>query len=307
MGEVVLADVLEQIVIRLDVRDLLPLQERERYCGLVGSSNGLVCIISNLVSCKVLVGNPLTREVRQLPLPPWMIHSKPLCGGFGYDSSRDDYKFFVGAEKHKKRKHRTWVQVLSLKSNVWRVIGEVKYTFLTGAGILCNGAFHWVARDEKKKILIIAYDLSKEEFKEIPLPKEEWLLKFSRSLLGIVNGCLCILGSYACEYDLWIMKKYNVKQSWELLMRNHELKPNILHYLTLPKDESFFHYGAESWFPRGTHYLLFIFDAPTFVESLVSPQPQPQQEMCQNSRIKQLYYESLNQVQEHNTSVITDL
>ncbi|KAJ0677562.1 putative F-box domain, galactose oxidase/kelch, beta-propeller, F-box associated interaction [Helianthus annuus] len=307
MAEVVHADVLKQILIRLHVEDLIrckrvckswhtlitsprfinrhlnrsynedrynnELSSRRvrishRHCSLVGSSNGLVCIISCIHSRKVLVGNPLTREVRQLRLPGWMTHSPPVCSGFGYDSSKDDYKLIVGAEK---RKNRTCVQVLSLKSNVWRVIRELKYTFCTKIGILWNGALHWIVRDERMKMLIIAYDLSKEEFKEIPQPKGEGcLFRFSTSRLGIVKECLCIFG-YACEDDVWIMEKYNVKQSWELLPRHHEWKRSIIHYLSLPKDESFFHHDVGSWFSGNSSHLQFFIDAPIFVESLVSP------------------------------------
>ncbi|MFS7992469.1 putative F-box domain-containing protein [Helianthus anomalus] len=305
MAEVVHADVLEQILILLDVNDLIScvrvckswhsfitsprfsnphltrsynedhynnelgsrrvrLSHRYRR-SLVGSSNGLVCIISYL-TCKVLVGNPLTRVVRQLKLPRWMTHSPPVCSGFGYDSSKDDYKLVVGAEK---RKNRTRVQALSLKSNVWRVIREVKYTFCTKIGILCNGALHWIVRDEKMNMLIIAYDISKEEFKEIPQP-EGCQFRFSTSHLGIVKECLSIFG-YTCKDDVWIMKKYNVKQSWELLPRHHEWKRNIIHYLSVPKDESYFHHDVGSWFSEHLSDLQFCIDAPIFVQSFVSP------------------------------------
>ncbi|KAJ0617160.1 putative F-box associated interaction domain-containing protein [Helianthus annuus] len=80
-----------------------------------------------------------------------------LCYGFGYDSSTDDYKVFVGAEKGE---NRTCVRVLRLKSNVWRVIPEVEYTFITKVGILCNGALHWLIRDDenKKRFIIISFE-----------------------------------------------------------------------------------------------------------------------------------------------------
>ncbi|MFS7916370.1 hypothetical protein Hanom_Chr02g00176321 [Helianthus anomalus] len=64
------------------------------------------------------------------------------------------------------------------------------------------------------------------------------------------------------------MKKYNVKQSWELLRRNSNM--NCIHYLRRPKNrmlnDSFFHLD-ESLFFCGTLYV----DAPIFVQSLVSP------------------------------------
>ncbi|MFS7916371.1 putative F-box domain-containing protein [Helianthus anomalus] len=248
--------------------------------SLVGSCNGLVCIFSYLTWTN-LVGNPLTREVRRLNLPSFLL-DRSLCWGFGHDLSEDDYTVVVA---DKKGENQTCFYLLSLKSNVWRVIGEMKYRLLTcrvmsfacsfsclasglyylafdafinegririmcqthsdvvdqilvrldvkdlirfkrvckswhslitsprfinrhlnlscnkdccnnklnkrriclaydrgvflqscwfllltKAGILCNGALHWLVGDnENTKKLIICYDLSKEEFKEIPL------------------------------------------------------------------------------------------------------------------------------------------
>ncbi|KAI3716469.1 hypothetical protein L1987_67374 [Smallanthus sonchifolius] len=169
MAEVVHTDLVEQILIRLDVEDLIRCKsvckswyslitsmgfinrhmnhscDKDPYMysdkldhrriilvngnpsrlyndhHLVGSSNDLVCI--SAFSSKLLVGNPLTREVRQLELPPWI--SLPLCWGFGYDSSKDDYNVIVGS-----------------------------------------------AKDENMKKLIVSYDLSKERFTEIPQPSD---------------------------------------------------------------------------------------------------------------------------------------
>ncbi|KAI3716458.1 hypothetical protein L1987_67355 [Smallanthus sonchifolius] len=238
-------DVVEQILIGLDVKDLIRCKSvckswhslitspgfinrhlnysyhkdrcsnelnnrRISYTHLVGSSNGLICIISALYA-KILVCNPLTREVRKLAL----LIGLSFCWGFGYDSSGDDYKVFMGS---KKGKNLTCVQVLSLKSNVWRVIGEVKYKFISIDGILCNGALHWIIRDENMKKIIISYDLSKEEFKEIPHPVDARYKCTSSSYLGILKNCLCIFSrSHYPSVHVWLMKNYNVKQSWELV------------------------------------------------------------------------------------------
>ncbi|KAF5820103.1 putative F-box domain-containing protein [Helianthus annuus] len=137
MAEVVHADLVEQILLRSEVKDLIRFKsvckswhsvitssgfinrhlnrsynkDRHNYeighrrirltdgsgsYTLVGSSNGLVCIISYLRIGEVLVGNPLTRELRQLPLSTI---DSPSCWGFGYDSSTDDYNVLVGARK----------------------------------------------------------------------------------------------------------------------------------------------------------------------------------------------------------------
>ena len=84
---------------------------------------------------------------------------------------------------------------------------------------------------------IIAFDLSKEVFKEITQPddarynpnKED--IPSVRMMVGIKDECLCIW-----RYDLydlpnmWIMQKYNVKESWVTLgsncQRNVEFFPS---------------------------------------------------------------------------------
>ncbi|MFS7916328.1 putative F-box domain-containing protein [Helianthus anomalus] len=213
MAEVVNEDVVEQILIEIDVKDLIRFKTvckswhslitsprfvnrhlirsynkdrnnkeiGHRRIGLVnfhpyhhvGSSNGLICLASSSLyaDVKFSVANPLTREVTQLRDSPWKGFLLCLCWGFGYDSSIDDYKVIVGVEG---ATHKTCFKVLSLKSNVWRLVGVVKYSFITKVGLLCNGALHWIVRDENTedmKNLIICYDLCKQEFLEIPLPE----------------------------------------------------------------------------------------------------------------------------------------
>ncbi|KAI3716457.1 hypothetical protein L1987_67352 [Smallanthus sonchifolius] len=239
---------------------------------LVGSSNGLVCISS--FRSELLVGNPFTREVRHLKLPPST--GLTLCWGFGYDSSTDDYKVIVGAWQGK---NQTCVQVLSLKSNIWRVVGEVKYsTFIIKVGVLCNGGLHWIIKDQNNKNLIICYDLSKEEFKEIPQPNDERYEGTSCSNLGIMKECLCIFRRSQYSFvDVWMMKNYNVKKSWELLQHDREKKYDIVHFLVSPTNESFFHDDASwcshvlehqelNWANQGTE-----FDAAEAVKMAKSP------------------------------------
>ncbi|KAJ0806736.1 putative F-box domain-containing protein [Helianthus annuus] len=170
MAEAVNEDVVEQILIELDVKDLIRFKtvckswhslitsprfvnrhlirsyNKDRnnneighrkiglgytYPGrLVGSSNGLICFASSSLyaDVKFSVANPLTREVTQLRNSPWKDFLSCSCWGFGYDSSIDDYKVIVGVEG---ATHKTCFKVLSLKSNAWKVIGEVNVFFFS--------------------------------------------------------------------------------------------------------------------------------------------------------------------------------
>ncbi|KAK1435309.1 hypothetical protein QVD17_01070 [Tagetes erecta] len=125
---------------------------------------------------------------------------------------------------------QTCVQMLSLKSNVWRVIGDLKYTFIRRVGMLWDGALHWIIRDQNHKEIIISYDLSKQEFKEIPRPDYDTRYEAtSNSHRGIIKECLCI---YRSKYvSKWRMKYH---ESWEQLPDHCERRYNFGHYNKFP-------------------------------------------------------------------------
>ncbi|KAI3798959.1 hypothetical protein L1987_34246 [Smallanthus sonchifolius] len=153
---------------------------------VVGSCNGLVCV--SPVDAEFVVTNPSTREQMKLPTPP-----HPPC--------------FM-------KKKRTLFHVLTLKSNSWKIIGQVKYVFVNGiSGILCGGALHWFMSDENKKV-IISLDLSTEEFKEIPQPadeeyecdvEDEYKLVFIFFMVcGQLRNLFCNLSSSFSEHQVWV-------------------------------------------------------------------------------------------------------
>ncbi|GJV47629.1 putative F-box domain-containing protein [Tanacetum coccineum] len=272
---VVMFDVVEEILLRLDVEDLLRCKSvcklwyslisspcfvqshlnhthkknhghrRRRifflpllndystgFCRIIGSSNGLVCI--SPYAAHFLVTNPSTREVKNLPTLDGVVQKNRwnLCWGFGYDFSIDDYKLVVGIRNGD---HRTCFHVLTLKSNVWRLVGDVNFSFNShfNNGIFCNGALHWFMNDPNNtnniaSKIIISFDLSREEFQEIPLPDDTRYVRQFFSWLGIMEECLCIFTS---DYNpTWVMESYNVKQSWKML----PMVPNMKYDLRRP-------------------------------------------------------------------------
>ncbi|GKG22356.1 F-box protein CPR1-like protein, partial [Tanacetum coccineum] len=89
-------------------------------------------------------------------------------------------------------------------------------------GVLCNGAVHWVMhpKNNKKEQVILSFDLSKEEFEEIPQP-DDARCKLDNAcqpnmILGIMEECLCLKCRDLHFNKLWVMKKYNAKESWVL-------------------------------------------------------------------------------------------
>ncbi|KAI3791198.1 hypothetical protein L2E82_04869 [Cichorium intybus] len=236
---------------------------------LLGSSNGLVCI--SYFGTEIVVANPSTRDVKRIK-EPQIRNTASLCGGFGYDPSMDDYKVILG---FKKVDGQTCFQVLTLKSNIWKVIGDVNYSVVSRIGILCNGALHWVMKDassQDNKNMIISFRLSEEEFTEIPQPDdvgyEYGVARHPTMRLGIMEECLCVFNYEELTDNLWMMKNYNVRQSWGMVGKDCEKKSfvhclkELKHYI--PHKRSFCH---DMWFSSTREFI----GAPIFVKSLVSP------------------------------------
>nr|GEV90293.1 hypothetical protein [Tanacetum cinerariifolium] len=186
---------------------------------LIGSSNGLTCLIT--LDHEIVVVNPVTREFKKLPNICGCLRFWEFCFGFGYDRSTDDYKVVVGFLKP----DRICFQVLCMKFNVWKVIGDVKYTPITlrGAGILCNGALHWVMNIDSPSTS--------------PSPSSQKKQGMDM-ILGIIEECLCILPHELIPGKIWIMKKYNEKQSWGMLGQSQEceLHHEVSRFFTDPKN-----------------------------------------------------------------------
>ncbi|GKB15835.1 putative F-box domain-containing protein [Tanacetum coccineum] len=235
---------------------------------IIGSSNGLVCFSVSFANGKILVTNPLTGEVKKLQTVPGISIRLSACWGFGYDSFTDDYKVITGIKVHKVG---TLFQVLTLKSNIWKVKRLVKLKFIgVPIGILLNGALHWFMKvSDTKRQVIISFDLSREEFTEIPQPDDSQYRYDYLNFLGIAEKCLCIYRSYH-PYQRWIMRKYNDKQSWELLPLDCEMnKYDVAYMLKCSGTPNTWYNGDEDGrcFSRTGKYI----GCPIYVRSIVSP------------------------------------
>ncbi|XP_071687351.1 F-box protein CPR1-like [Rutidosis leptorrhynchoides] len=249
-----------------------------RNCMMVGSCNGLVCV-STKFKHEFLVTNPCTKEVRKLPMFPYKIGIN--VWGFVYDFLTDDYKVVVGRNESK---HHIRFQVLSLKSDKWKFVGDGDYlNYNTDAntrnpycGILYDGALHWYMDvTKKKKKVILSFDLSLEKFQEIPLPNEMEYKSDDRNVLGLFEERLCILrycDAVASYTQIWVMKNYNC---WQLLPPDYEGTKYgdaiTAHVLNLTPDNTWRLCDDDkgtidlSWY-RWYHMITY----PIFVKSLVS-------------------------------------
>ncbi|XP_076951608.1 F-box/kelch-repeat protein At3g23880-like [Bidens hawaiensis] len=210
---------------------------------IVGSCNGLVCFSPRDV--ELVVTNPLTREQKKLPTPPYRPNMDGIgmirelvCWGFGYDSCADDYKVIAGF-RNKYDINWTTFFVLTLKSNTWKVIGKIRYGMIIeeeeDCGILCGGALHWFLSDGNKKKVIISFNLSTGEFKEIPQPDTaDYDCDIKDLQLGVLEDCLCI---YLCCFPRSRDKKWVMKNNkWDPYIDHCRDKYDLAHFMGFPKD-----------------------------------------------------------------------
>ncbi|XP_076922045.1 F-box/kelch-repeat protein At3g06240-like [Bidens hawaiensis] len=214
-------------------------RDSDHWNRIVGSCNGLVCVSPR--DAEFLVTNPSTREERILQTPPNEFEeATKMSWGFGYDSYSDDYKAVVGLETTNKvvagrvAPPPTRFHVFSLKSNTWRVIGEVEYQNMHARkGILCDGVLYWFMVGIKpEKLIIISFDLSTEELKKIPQPDDVdyKTIPFFEHKLGLIQDRLCIYPYHSSK--IWVM----VNNKWERCIDRQQSKYDFVHCLSRVTD-----------------------------------------------------------------------
>ncbi|XP_076881031.1 F-box/kelch-repeat protein At3g06240-like [Bidens hawaiensis] len=204
---------------------------------IVGSCNGLVCVSPR--DAGFLVTNPSTRQQKILQTLPNGFEEanvrRFISWGFGYDSYSDDYKVVAGLRKDRHTK-RTTFHVLTLKSNTWKVIGELEYrNMYVRNGILCDGVLYWFMTNKNiNEKNIISLDLSTEELKEPPQPDDADYNNnpFFEHKLGLIQDCLCIYQYTSPEFSkIWVMKN----NRWELYI-DQQRKYDVAHCLNIVDD-----------------------------------------------------------------------
>ncbi|KAJ4843578.1 hypothetical protein Tsubulata_046989 [Turnera subulata] len=222
--------------IETPTRESYPIQKfyvnNFRHGPFLGSCNGLVClehqvpVINNLWKPEIVVWNPFTGLYRKLP--DHVSSSSALISynayGFGYVSASDDYKVFLATGANR-------VDCFSLKAGSWREV-EVgnpdrnKYLqYLKGGsmGLFSNGTLHWESKNEEDgSARIVAFDLGKEKFYDVPLPSHHQLSPHNYGYkyysLGVVGEYLCV-SFFATDHQrpaniVLVMKEYCNAASW---------------------------------------------------------------------------------------------
>ncbi|ONI25070.1 hypothetical protein PRUPE_2G278600 [Prunus persica] len=184
------------------------------YTNLLGSCNGLVFVdVDGYENHSLSLWNPSTRFERELPDP-----------------------YFVSVANTEKK----FMEIFSSRLNSWKRIQvrghdppcSFRSPTTTSLGALTNEALHWFySRVGEEEPTILAFDLAKEEFREVPFPtfdgdaddidvNQMGVQVVSR---GEGEECLCVSitrrrgGVNFMEF--WVMREYGVRESWNVLFK----------------------------------------------------------------------------------------
>ncbi|KAL9418823.1 hypothetical protein AB3S75_036722 [Citrus x aurantiifolia] len=204
-----------------------------------GSCNGLACVALKINDNKenyrkLFLWNPSTGIYKKLPDLVLNLTGDVRMWGFGYDSSINDYKVVCATIASSGRHCRDpdsdfRYRILATKTNSWRELAYVGCvpqcrnarcsSYDLPQGTLLNGTLHWLIDCYQRWPGISTFDLTEEQFSELPMPNDETLLHFWT--LSVLDGCICLVSSSHRDrcVELWTMKEYGVESSWQKLFK----------------------------------------------------------------------------------------
>jgi len=246
----------------------------------VCSCDGILCFTTALGSA--LLWNPSIRTFKLLPTLKPLPRRAPLTSySFGYDHFIDNYKVICITCNQ--------VSVYTFGTNYWRRINDFPYSgIILGCGVFLSGTVNWLPHAWSSSLLAIySLDLENETYQKLSLPDLEedvWIT------LGVLKDCLCIYASSDLFLDVWVMKEYGNKESWNKLYNVSYMGDQSLHAYT----KTLYIYEDDqmlmSFNGMGTNMKLGLYDSKTstlkipeiqyigccmdpqvYVESLISP------------------------------------
>ncbi|KAL3633649.1 hypothetical protein CASFOL_022411 [Castilleja foliolosa] len=195
---------------------------------IIGSSNGLLCLVDTLFPDSFCIYNPFRRGHLEIPKNS-EFKDRVVAYGFGFDPITNDYKVIMIAGCTSCNESNdvpvSDVQIYSVKSSVWQNKGSVPYSIGTWSkrGVLASGRLHWVSRgveingDLQRNI--VTYNLANDSFDVIygPTPASLSRWRWAPSYLGELDGCLSVVVRVRignAEFDVWTLRDYGGRGSW---------------------------------------------------------------------------------------------
>ncbi|OMO52962.1 hypothetical protein CCACVL1_28970 [Corchorus capsularis] len=241
---------------REEKRNLKQIHVSTMHANLVGSCNGLLCFYN---AAQIHICNPLTNYSMELPK---LLKDPGEKGtlGFGFSPTTKEYKVVEIVYPRKRPRPRLRgnpnlaadqnsnqgeVRVLTIGDSSWRSIGKVPYQCIQQPSqVLVNARLHWISQLGKPYIddNIVSFDLATEHFQEVPKPVCESLNKCHYELLVLQGHLAAAASDTTGGLEMWVMKEYNVKESWVKQFSIEGHLPRILQRINArePFPRSFF-------------------------------------------------------------------
>ncbi|XP_071703019.1 F-box protein At3g07870-like [Rutidosis leptorrhynchoides] len=199
---------------------------------IVNYCDGVICLSNNLYESiyMVILWNPSIRKSIRVSIPKCEQILTIDMLGFGVCPVTHDPKIVKISYLND---FSRLVEVFSVALGVWRkpniidcMRNRLRETVeFIWSQVCYNGNIHWVAFDKEKSVsfcgLIVSFNLVDEAFDEISLPDGIPSQCVSNLSISIRKDDLALLeydlekGRESC--DVWVMKEYGVKGSWEKL------------------------------------------------------------------------------------------
>ncbi|KAK1401610.1 F-box domain-containing protein [Heracleum sosnowskyi] len=184
------------------------------WSRILGSCDGLILAEDNRTWTSMYLLNPTTLESKRVPILPSGCRNACVFG-FGYDISCDDYAIIAIAHRQDSRKKDACVYVYMLKTNQWNKVGFSPYHHKSNnpvPGVFVGGCLHWVAINvDGSSLFIWAFNIANKTFSQLAVANGDIDGGFK---LGVLMGCLCMMGAVNCLMELWVMKEYGIVESW---------------------------------------------------------------------------------------------
>ncbi|KAL8120900.1 F-box protein At3g07870-like [Apium graveolens] len=217
---------------------------------ILNSCNGLLCISNEFCKDPYYIYNPFTKKYTKLS-ESRQFEKQIVEVGFGLDLIANEYKlvkmvYYDNSHTRGFPYYRhSEVQICNVINNTWRSIGRIPRHFKRPSmehfsspqDIFClNGRLYWLMGSGEQNGVtdtdciprIVSFDLSSEQFYEVPKPACGGLNR-PNYLLLVRGGCLSA-AVYINEgkVEIWVMKEYNVQESWikEFVIEAHPRNMN---------------------------------------------------------------------------------
>ncbi|XP_050227288.1 F-box/kelch-repeat protein At3g23880-like [Mercurialis annua] len=178
------------------------------HTTIMGSCGGLICIscTGNLES--IIIWNPLTGKIREVPNPSCPLDSDDCSFGFGYKSSAKDYNIVLAVEERHSEDCFYSVNVFSLKEDRWEVVysatnpkpedtivGEAGYGT---RGTHIDGVLYWNIQG-----VVHSFSLESKMFSILPPPRGEGHLSALDGLSFTDSSGIYTLNGFGAV-DAWV-------------------------------------------------------------------------------------------------------